>query len=112
MSGMGTTLALYGAYNLAGALTRHPNDPLAAFTLYDEKMRPSVLQAQKLMPGLFRLLNPETSWGLWLVDTLIIFLVRSGLVKLLMMLKSPEKGTVVVEEYGFEDIPEYGGNES
>lgn len=102
MSGMGTTLALFGAYNLAGALTLHPNDPAAAFAFYEKKMRPLVDQAQKLMPGMLRLLNPETSWGVWIVDTLISFLVRSGLVKLLMNLKTPSKDSVLLEDYGFE----------
>lgn len=42
VSGMGITLALTGAYNLAGALLRHPTDLNKAFATYEEKMRPTV----------------------------------------------------------------------
>lgn len=105
MSGMGTTLAMYGAYNLAGLITRYPNDPVSAFAGFEDKMRPSVNRAQKLMPGMFRIMSPETAWGVWIVDTLISFLVWSRLVNLLMMLKGPEKNTLLVEQYGFKELP-------
>lgn len=107
MSGMGTTLAMYGAYNLAGALSRYPDDPTLAFAEYEEKMRPSVDRAQKLMPGMFRIMNPETAWGVWIVDTIISLLVWSRLVKLLLMFKKPERSTVPVEEYGLRELPEW-----
>ena len=107
MSGMGTTLALFGAYNLAGALLRYPEDPAAAFAKYEQEMRPSVDRAQKLMPGLFRIMNPETAWGVWIIDTMISFLVWSRLVELLLLLKRPEKNPVLVEEYGLKELPEW-----
>ncbi|KAK1765003.1 oxidoreductase [Phialemonium atrogriseum] len=107
MSGMGTTLAMYGAYNLAGALSCYPDDPTLAFAEYEEKMRPSVDRAQKLMPGMFRIMNPETAWGVWIVDTIISLLVWSRLVKLLLMFKKPERSTVPVEEYGLGELPEW-----
>lgn len=47
-SGMGTTLTLDGAYNLAGSLLRHPNDHDAAFNYYETAMRPIVEKTQKL----------------------------------------------------------------
>ena len=43
---MGTTLALTGANNLAGALIQHPNDLDTAFAQYEARMRPIVTQAQ------------------------------------------------------------------
>ncbi|CAM1508993.1 Fc.00g027320.m01.CDS01 [Cosmosporella sp. VM-42] len=107
MSGMGTTLALFGAYNLAGALTRYPNDLAASFASYEEKMRPSVDKAQKLMPGLLRIMNPETAWGVWIMDSLIKFLVWSRIVELLLMFKKPEKNISVAEDYGFRKLPEW-----
>lgn len=107
MSGMGTTLAMYGAYNLAGGITRYPNDPVSAFAVFEDKMRPSVNQAQKLIPGMFRIMSPKTAWGVWIIDTLISVLVWSRLVNLLMMLKGPKKNTLLVEEYGFKELPDW-----
>jgi 2-polyprenyl-6-methoxyphenol hydroxylase-like FAD-dependent oxidoreductase len=63
ISGIGTTLALSGAYILAGALTHYPDDHIAAFAEYEKKMRPIVDRVQKLIPGMPHLINPETAWG-------------------------------------------------
>jgi hypothetical protein len=87
---MGTTLALVGAYNLAGALTkqmssltpRSPSSPpyataevpessilastlSAAFSEYESVTRPIVTKAQQLPPGMPWLIHPQTGWGIW-----------------------------------------------
>jgi len=51
ITGMGTSLALVGAYVLAGDLQRAGDDHTAAFRGYDEIVRPYVDQAQELPPG-------------------------------------------------------------
>ncbi|KAL9114876.1 MAG: hypothetical protein Q9227_001119 [Pyrenula ochraceoflavens] len=106
ISGMGTTLALNGAYHLAGALTHHPNDYTAAFAAYEEKMRPIVDRAQKLAPGMPYLLNPETAWGLWILHMIIGFIAWSGVVNLVAKVIGPPANTATVEEYGFRQLPE------
>jgi len=55
ISGMGTTLALQGAYNLAGALSQRSmaTDYASAFAFYEERMRPIVDRAQKLPLGAY-----------------------------------------------------------
>ena len=106
ISGMGTTLALVGAYSLAGALIRYPKDHTAAFAEYEEAMRPIVARAQKLAPGLPRLINPETAWGIWVLNALMIILAWSRVSKLLFMFLGPPANTVPVEEYGFKQLPE------
>ncbi|KAK0285247.1 hypothetical protein LTR35_005449 [Friedmanniomyces endolithicus] len=65
ISGMGTTLAFNGAYNLAGAITQHPNDVPAALATYEIKMRPIVDLAQRLPLGgqAPYIINLETAWG-------------------------------------------------
>ncbi len=70
LSGMGTTLALTGAYVLAGELAagadrvEHGEDfHAAAFARYDALVRPFVERAQKLPPGGPRLANPRTRAG-------------------------------------------------
>jgi 2-polyprenyl-6-methoxyphenol hydroxylase-like FAD-dependent oxidoreductase len=59
IAGLGTTLAVTGAYVLAQEMIRH-DDPVAAFAAYDAALRPMVEEAQgvpKLAP---RLMNPHS----------------------------------------------------
>jgi 2-polyprenyl-6-methoxyphenol hydroxylase-like FAD-dependent oxidoreductase len=65
---MGTTLALTGAYVLAGELSRH-DDHRDAFHAYESIMRPFVRKAQKLPPGVPRLAHPRTRRGVRLLNT-------------------------------------------
>ncbi|MFF4223412.1 FAD-dependent monooxygenase [Streptomyces abikoensis] len=51
LTGLGTSLALVGAYVLAGELASAGGDHRIAFRKYDEVMRPYVDQAQELPPG-------------------------------------------------------------
>jgi 2-polyprenyl-6-methoxyphenol hydroxylase-like FAD-dependent oxidoreductase len=59
LTGLGTSLALVGAYVLAGELVHADNEPAAtdqqaieaAFERYESRMRPYVEQAQELPPG-------------------------------------------------------------
>ncbi|MEV4612584.1 FAD-dependent monooxygenase [Kitasatospora sp. NPDC049258] len=51
LAGLGTSLALVGAYVLAGELAAAAGDHRVAFGRYDEVMRPYVRQAQQLPPG-------------------------------------------------------------
>ncbi|MFB6805308.1 FAD-dependent monooxygenase [Streptomyces sp. NPDC056387] len=51
LTGLGTSLALVGAYVLAGELAAAGGDHHIAFGRYDEVMRPYVSQAQQLPPG-------------------------------------------------------------
>ncbi|MFD6415923.1 FAD-dependent monooxygenase [Streptomyces sp. NPDC060194] len=62
ISGMGTSLALAGAYVLAGELAGHPHR--TAFARYERVMRPYVEQAQKLPPGAPGIANPRGRVGL------------------------------------------------
>ncbi|KAI9698828.1 MAG: hypothetical protein M1820_007335 [Bogoriella megaspora] len=82
ISGMGTTCALVGAYVLAGEICKHGKDYRSAFREYDRIMRPFVERAQKLPPGGPKLLNPETSWGISLLNTTLGVFTQSGLAKL------------------------------
>jgi len=51
LTGLGTSLALVGAYVLAGELGRANGDHRAAFARYEEIMRPYVKTCQELPPG-------------------------------------------------------------
>ena len=66
LSGMGTSLALVGAYVLAGELTTR-DDHREAFARFEATMRPYVDRAQKLPPGTPRLAFPRTRTGVTLL---------------------------------------------
>ena len=51
LTGLGTSLALVGAYVLAGELARANGDHHAAFARYEQVMRAYVTRAQQLPPG-------------------------------------------------------------
>jgi len=51
LTGLGTSLALVGAYVLAGELALAGGDHHVAFAAYEQIMRPYVKQAQQLPPG-------------------------------------------------------------
>ncbi|MFD9378712.1 FAD-dependent monooxygenase [Streptomyces sp. NPDC059999] len=69
LSGMSTSLALTGAYILAGELAAHPHR--TAFARYETLMRLYVDQAQKLPPGTPRVLNPRGRAGLATMNTVL-----------------------------------------
>ncbi|KAF2231501.1 putative oxidoreductase [Viridothelium virens] len=81
VSGMGTTCALVGSYILAGEIIEHGKDFNAAFQGYEEKFRPFVDKAQKLVPGGPKLLNPETKFGITILNTTLGFMTATGLTK-------------------------------
>ncbi|GGK22469.1 FAD-binding monooxygenase [Pilimelia terevasa] len=70
ISGMGTSLALTGAYVLAGELTAR-QDHAAAWGAYEALMRPYVRRAQQLPPGGPRLVNPVSGVGVSVLHTVM-----------------------------------------
>lgn len=48
LTGQGTTLAILGAYVLAGELVSNPDDPAAAFVEYEKKLQKYVEREQKI----------------------------------------------------------------
>ena len=111
LSGMGTTLALSGAYNLAGSLVQHPENIDAAFAQYEEKQRPLVQHAQVLPLGGKSLewFYPETAWGIWTMHVILAFIQKSGLAMLMFKYFGPGAEKVRVEEYGLKQLDEWKG---
>ena len=72
-TGMGTTNALVGAYILAGQIARIPSpqaslsDIRTALEGYENIMRPFTEQLQKIWPGVFRFVMPDSRPGVWLL---------------------------------------------
>ena len=67
LSGMGTSLAIVGAYVLAGELASNA-DYGQAFAAYESRLRPFVNQVQKLPPGVPWVAHPKTKIGISLFN--------------------------------------------
>ncbi|KAI4762075.1 putative oxidoreductase [Aureobasidium sp. EXF-3400] len=100
-SGMGTTLALAGAYHLAGSLISHPSRHDLAFEQYEQNMRPLVTKAQKLAPGMPHLLHPQTAWGACLLRIFCAAIYWSGIINLLSRFKGPPAKVQKFRHYDF-----------
>ena len=65
LTGQGSTLAMMGAYILAGELKVALGDHQRAFHQYEQAFRPVVIQEQKKAGPSARILVPATPVGLW-----------------------------------------------
>lgn len=70
MTGMGTTLAIVGAYVLAGEIASRPT-LLEALAAYEQVMRPWAERVQKLPPGVPRIANPTSRAGVAVLQAAI-----------------------------------------
>ena len=102
-TGGGTTLAIAGAYILAGEVGsgKHKGDIVAGLKGYEEKMRPIIDDLQKippLVPGIFA---PQTYWGLWLRNHVFAFVAWARILEYMQKFFGGafEGG----EKYGLED---------
>jgi 2-polyprenyl-6-methoxyphenol hydroxylase-like FAD-dependent oxidoreductase len=98
LTGLGTSLALAGAYVLAGELTAH-QDYQQAFVGYERIVRPYVDTGQKLPPGGIRAYAPQSQraiWARWMSTRLMASRPLRGLTRRLFFSKA-----------GAIDLPEY-----
>jgi 2-polyprenyl-6-methoxyphenol hydroxylase-like FAD-dependent oxidoreductase len=65
LTGQGSTLAMMGAYILAGELNLAQGNHQRAFAQYEQAFRPVVRQEQKKVGATARFLVPATPLGLW-----------------------------------------------
>ncbi|ATY63116.1 Aromatic-ring hydroxylase [Cordyceps militaris] len=86
-SGAGTTLAMAGAYVLAGEVGRHaPDDVAAALAAYEDMMRPLVGEMQKVSPLFWSVMAPQTAWGIALRNRLFQFVCWTGVLDVVQKL--------------------------
>lgn len=76
--GTGTSLAMCGAYVLAGEVLAHAGDITAGLEAYEQRMAPIIKNMQTLPPGIRSFLAPQTHWGL-AVRNVILRLVCFGM---------------------------------
>src|SRR5438477_10811160 len=75
LTGQGSTLAMMGAYILAGELKVALGNHQRAFHQYEQAFRPVVIQEQKKAGSNARILVPATPLGLWVQTHLFPLLV-------------------------------------
>ncbi len=102
ISGKGTTLAIVGAYVLAGELSRHERYE-DAFTAYEKLMRPYVDEVQKLPPGTPKLVYPETKFGVSVLNTVAGIVASKPVQKVVGLFSSDDAD----EENEGIDLPDY-----
>jgi len=99
LAGEGSTLAMMGAYILAGELKVALGDHQRAFPQYEQAFRPVVRQEQKKAASGARFLVPETRLGLWVQNHLGPLLLPPALVateRWRGLLKRPSR----IKDYG------------
>ncbi|OCT49714.1 putative monooxygenase [Cladophialophora carrionii] len=85
--GAGTTLAIGGAYILAGELSKiqSTKDVPRALERYEEVFRPIYAKMDDLIPGFPQVMFPQTAWGIGIRDAVLWFLGKTKVYKLLAM---------------------------
>ncbi|GLZ78298.1 FAD-binding monooxygenase [Actinorhabdospora filicis] len=101
LSGMGTSLALVGAYVLAGELARHP-DHREAFDAYEAIMRPYVEQAQNVSALAPRLAAPKTRTGIRLLHTAARVAANPRIGRLTTRFTNPPADAIDLPSYGVD----------
>lgn len=104
LSGMGTSLALVGAYILAGELGRY-GDHAEAFPRYERLLRPYVARAQKIPPGAVSLASPRSRVGLAVSHAVLGFAARPAITRLLGRLTATKTADRL-------DLPDYATQRS
>jgi len=99
LSGHGTTMALVGAYVLAGELARADGDVAAGFRAYEARLRPWIEQIQKFAEGNGISMAPKTGFGIFARRAVL------RLVELLPKFTVPRAGTGQLSDR-FE-LPDY-----
>lgn len=73
-TGNGTSLAMAGAYVLAGEIAKAKGDVLGGLESYEVKMRPLLVELTKIPPLVQSAISPQTVWGLWLRNWIFAFI--------------------------------------
>jgi 2-polyprenyl-6-methoxyphenol hydroxylase-like FAD-dependent oxidoreductase len=83
LPGLGTSLAITGAYILAGEMLRSQGDVGVATRRYEELMLPFVQRQQSGdLQCAMQLANPQTWWGIGVRNAVLRVIIGSGLVSL------------------------------
>lgn len=89
LTGKGTTLAMVGAYVLAGELARHERHQ-DAFAAYETLMRPYVESVQQLPPGIPWIVYPRTKLGVSILNTVAGLVASKPVQKIVSLFTSKQ----------------------
>lgn len=98
LGGQGTSLAIVGAYVLAGELAREA-DPRVAFQRYEERMRPYASGCQKGAARAGSFFAPETALGLRLRNTMYGVLTSRALLGVFELMVKAAASDFELPEY-------------
>lgn len=79
-TGSGTSLALTGAYILAGELGRNPGNISAGLEGYEKQMQPFIRDMQRIPPLVSSIMAPQTPLGIWVRNQLFAFITWTGVI--------------------------------
>lgn len=103
-TGGGTSLALTGAYVLAGEIGKHKNDIAAGLKAYEQRMKPIIKDMQKIPPGFPGVMAPQTAWGIWVRNMVFVLIVWSMKLKpLFAWLSSSFASSLGGDKYNLPD---------
>lgn len=101
LSGVGTSLAILGAYVLAGEITQNVNDHRAAFEKYEATLRPYVERKQNSPWGVPGIAYPKTTIGVSLSNWLLWLVAWSGITKWIGALSSGSEEDFRLPDFDF-----------
>lgn len=101
--GIGTSLAMTGAFLISGELSKieSAKEVPAALRKYEDFFRPYVEKHQKPPPGGMQWANPQTAWGVWVFQAIVGIVAFLRLPQLFMRLFGDDG------EEGWK-LPDYG----
>ena len=105
ITGMGTTLALVGAYVMAHELAKPERNIAAAFAAYEATMRPLVKRAQKLPPGAPRLMHPSSRSGIAALHAALAVAARPRVSRLISKVVGPPGSQLTLPNYNLRRRP-------
>ena len=82
-TGAGTSLAIAGAYLLAGEVSKHAGDLAAGLRGYEEQMSPLIHDLQQISPFGPGIMAPQTAWGLALRNYIFAFITWTQILGLI-----------------------------
>lgn len=99
MSGMGTSLALVGAYVLAGELATAGDDYTTTYTRYQRELGEAVRQAQKFADDAHGFLLPKSRAQAWMVNSAMRMMERWPFKGLMSSGVEKSANAVTLKEY-------------
>jgi len=80
-TGGGTSLALAGAYTLAGEVFKNKGNLAAGLEGYEQVMRPIINDLSKVPPLVTTIMAPQTAWGIWLRNHIFALIAWSRILE-------------------------------